>query len=131
MEAALIKSRLSTLFFQNATEDAAGHSEEGTCAAFASLKGDENVVDIYVSVTVLVFDDAGKLAYDGRNESTCRCGLGVVEPEFICDGAGENLACESRYRAGSRSCFAGEKFFDCIEASCLGSSLGETAENGF
>ena len=55
------------LFAEDAAEDALRRAEETTSRA--TLEGDDEVVEVYVSVSVLVFDDVAEAAHHKGNES--------------------------------------------------------------
>ena len=108
---------------EHAAEDAAEN------AAAATLEGEEDVVQVHVTVTVLVLDDVLEAAHDLGDEGEER-GTGGAELEFGKDVGVEDVAGEGRDRACGRIGLAGQEVLDLVETARGRRRLGEGAENG-
>ena len=111
---------------ERTAEDTAEAAEE---AAAAALQGDEDVVQVHVTVAVLVLDDALEAAHDLGQEGQERSAHGA-ELELGEDVRVEQVAGEGRDRARGRVGLAGEEVLDEVDSAGLRGRLGEGTEDG-
>ena len=120
-------SRRFLLLSEETAEDAGGSAQK--TGAGTALEGEEDVVEIHVSVTVLVLDEAGELGHDSGNEAR-ESRSQAAQVQFAEHVLIEKVAGERGDIAGGGIGFAGEEAFDFLQAAGLGGRLGKGTQDG-
>ena len=127
---------MSMLFLSEDASEDAGSGTEDACAALlgssvaAAGEGQDDVVEVHVSVSVTVLDDTADLAEDGGDQGGEGCAESLAEVQLAEDVAGEELGGEGRDRAGSRAGLACKEILDEVDTTRSGSRLGKGFEDG-